>query len=178
MPGIDAADAYNDLAFALPGSASYLPRKMALAKQRLGDAAEHLGGEVMADARMLPDKEARIRALTELERSMLVEAGAGSGKTSIMAGRVAMLFARGVEPKSVAAITFTEFAASELMIRISRFVSELASGVVPPDLEIVFPNGVSSEQQDKSQASARIARPNRLQHDPRLRAGADQALSR
>ncbi len=101
----------------------------------------------MADARKLPDKEARIRALTELERSMLVEAGAGSGKTSIMAGRVAMLFARGVEPKSVAAITFTEFAASELMIRISRFVSELANGVVPRDLEIVFPKGVSIEQQ-------------------------------
>src|SRR5271166_332605 len=101
----------------------------------------------MADARKLPDKEVRIRALTELERSMLVEAGAGSGKTSIMAGRVAMLFARGVEPKSVAAITFTEFAASELMIRISRFVGELANGVVPRDLEIVFPKGVSIEQQ-------------------------------
>ena len=39
LPGIDAADNYNDLAFALPGSASYLPRKMALAKERLGEAA-------------------------------------------------------------------------------------------------------------------------------------------
>ena len=64
-----------------------------------------------------------------------------------MAGRVAMLFARGVEPKDVAAITFTEFAASELMIRINRFVTELATGVVPLDLEIAFPKGVSAEQQ-------------------------------
>ncbi len=40
LPGIDASDAYNDLAFALPGSASYLPRKLALAKQRLGAAAD------------------------------------------------------------------------------------------------------------------------------------------
>ena len=39
LPGIDAADDYNDFAFALPGSASYLPRKMALAKERLGEAA-------------------------------------------------------------------------------------------------------------------------------------------
>jgi ATP-dependent exoDNAse (exonuclease V) beta subunit len=100
----------------------------------------------MADARGLPDQKARIAALTELERSLLVEAGAGSGKTSIMAGRVAMLFARGVEPKRVAAITFTEFAASELMIRISRFVTELARGEIPPDLEIAFPEGVSAEQ--------------------------------
>jgi exodeoxyribonuclease-5 len=42
---------------------------------------------------------------------------------------------------------FTEFAASELMIRINHFISELAAGVVPPDLEIAFPNGVSAEQQ-------------------------------
>ena len=93
-----------------------------------------------------------------------------------MAGRVAMLFARGVEPKHVAAITFTEFAASELMIRIIRFVSELATGVVPPDLEIAFPNGVSAEQQyvssERADCSAKW-----LQHDPRLRAGAHQALS-
>ena len=101
----------------------------------------------MTDAGKLPDQKARLAALTELGYSLLVEAGAGSGKTSIMAGRVAMLFARGVEPKHVAAITFTEFAASELMIRITRFVSELAAGVVPPDLEIAFPKGVSAEQQ-------------------------------
>ena len=101
----------------------------------------------MPDARRLPDQKARLAALTELEYSLLVEAGAGSGKTSIMAGRVAMLFARGVEPKHVAAITFTEFAASELMVRINRFVTELATGVVPLDLEIAFPKGVSAEQQ-------------------------------
>ena len=100
----------------------------------------------MAAAKGLPDQSARIAALTELQRSLLVEAGAGSGKTSIMAGRVAMLFARGVEPKRVAAITFTEFAASELLIRITRFVDKLAKGEIPPDLEIAFPKGVSAEQ--------------------------------
>lgn len=40
LPGIDAGDANNDLGFALPASASYLTRKLALAKQRLGAAAE------------------------------------------------------------------------------------------------------------------------------------------
>jgi exodeoxyribonuclease-5 len=100
----------------------------------------------MAAAKGLPDQSARIAALTELGRSLLVEAGAGSGKTSIMAGRVAMLFAGGVEPKRVAAITFTEFAASELLIRITRFLDRLAKGEIPPDLEIAFPKGVSAEQ--------------------------------
>jgi superfamily I DNA/RNA helicase len=54
----------------------------------------------MPDARSLPDQKAGLAALTELDYSLLVEAGAGSGKTSIMAGRVAMLFARSVEPST------------------------------------------------------------------------------
>ncbi len=98
-------------------------------------------------AKALPDQAARVAALTQLNRSLLVEAGAGSGKTAIMAGRVAMLLAQGVEPKRIAAVTFTEFAASELMIRITRFVDRLANGKIPPELEIAFPNGVSAQQQ-------------------------------
>jgi superfamily I DNA/RNA helicase len=70
----------------------------------------------------LPDQAARLIALTSIDRSLLVEAGAGSGKTSLMAGRVVVLFASGIEPKSVAAITFTEFAASELMAKCSSLI--------------------------------------------------------
>ena len=40
LPGIDANSDYNDLAFALPASPGYLPRKMALAEEKLGDAAK------------------------------------------------------------------------------------------------------------------------------------------
>ncbi|MCK1415335.1 UvrD-helicase domain-containing protein [Bradyrhizobium sp. CW4] len=97
-------------------------------------------------ARELPDLAARTAALTHIDRSMLVEAGAGSGKTSIMAGRVAYLFAQGVSPKNVAAITFTEFAASELRIRIERFVSSLSVNEIPDDIMRAFPNGISDNQ--------------------------------
>lgn len=38
VPGIDAADGYNDFAFALPASASYLPRKRPSADRRMGNA--------------------------------------------------------------------------------------------------------------------------------------------
>jgi ATP-dependent exoDNAse (exonuclease V) beta subunit len=96
----------------------------------------------------LPDRVPRTTALTSVDRSFLVEAGAGSGKTSIMAGRVAVLFAQGVEPKNVAAITFTEFAASELRIRIERFVNELSAGTIPPDLDSAFPNDVPALQRE------------------------------
>ncbi len=36
----------------------------------------------------LPDASARLAALTDHDRTLLVEAGAGSGKTALMAGRV------------------------------------------------------------------------------------------
>src|SRR5271166_5088322 len=95
----------------------------------------------------LPDRAPRTTALTSVDRSFLVEAGAGSGKTSIMAGRVAVLFAQGVEPKNVAAITFTEFAAI-LRIRIERFVNELSARTIPPDLDSAFPNDVPALQRE------------------------------
>ena len=77
--------------------------------------------------KVIPDLTARMTALTAVNRTLLVEAGAGSGKTSVMAGRVAVLFAGGVEPKHIAAITFTEFAASELRLRIERFSASTAA---------------------------------------------------
>ena len=104
----------------------------------------------------LPDLAARTTALTAVDRSFLVEAGAGSGKTSILAGRVAMLLAGGIAPKNIAAITFTEFAASELLIRIDRFVQALAKGTVPLDLASAFPKGVSVKQQ-KTLEDAKLA---------------------
>ncbi|TAH66234.1 MAG: hypothetical protein EWM45_11910 [Rhodopseudomonas palustris] len=95
----------------------------------------------------IPDIAARTTALTAIERTLLVEAGAGSGTTSVMAGRVAVLFANGVEPKRIAAITFTELAASELRARIERFATALAKGEIPADLQQAFPSGVVSAEQ-------------------------------
>jgi ATP-dependent exoDNAse (exonuclease V) beta subunit len=94
----------------------------------------------------LADAKERTTALTAIDRTLLVEAGAGSGKTSVMAGRVAVLFANGVEPKNIAAITFTEFAASELEERIERFTRTLAGGHVPKELRDGFANGLSAGQ--------------------------------
>ncbi len=93
------------------------------------------------------DTASRATALTALDRTLLVEAGAGSGKTSVLAGRVAALLAAGRQPREIAAITFTELAAGELRARVVEFVAELAAGTVRPDLVAGFgPAGPTKEQ--------------------------------
>ena len=94
----------------------------------------------------LSDDAARRDAIAAHDRSFLVEAGAGSGKTAVMAGRIAMLLAEAVAPKSIAAVTFTEFAASELLMRVRAFVSAVAAGDIPTELRVALPDGLSDEQ--------------------------------
>lgn len=94
----------------------------------------------------LVDIAQRKRVLTDLATTLLVEAAAGTGKTSLMAGRVAMQLASGADPKHVAAITFTEPAAAELALRIRRTIDALLAGQVPKVLKPVLPDGLSDAQ--------------------------------
>lgn len=80
---------------------------------------------------MLSDAAERNRVLTELDKTLLVEAAAGTGKTSLIAGRVVMLMLHGASPRSIAAITFTELAASELSLRIREYAMQLLAGEIP-----------------------------------------------
>ncbi|WP_158934081.1 exodeoxyribonuclease V subunit beta [Burkholderia sp. S171] len=107
--------------------------------------------------KVLRDDDARREAISVHDRSILVEAGAGSGKTAVMAGRIAVMLAEGIAPKSVAAVTFTELAASELLVRVRDFVSDLAAGNIPTDLRIALPDGLSYTHKDNlATASAAI----------------------
>ena len=66
-----------------------------------------------------PDAPARDRIRTALDETLFVEAGAGSGKTSALVDRVMALVIDGDLPlATIAAITFTEKAATELRDRI------------------------------------------------------------
>jgi ATP-dependent exoDNAse (exonuclease V) beta subunit len=109
----------------------------------------------MTEALLAADTAARVTALTALDRTLLVEAGAGSGKTSVLAGRVAALLVAGRPPREIAAITFTELAAGELRQRVVEFVTELADGVVRPDLRAAFPAGSPDARQRATLAIAR-----------------------
>jgi CRISPR-associated exonuclease Cas4 len=89
----------------------------------------------------------RLRALTDLQSTLVVEAAAGTGKTSLLAGRVVMLLADGVSPASIAAITFTELAAGELRQRVAKFLNSLLAGRVPEELRLCLPDGPTTAQQ-------------------------------
>jgi ATP-dependent helicase/nuclease subunit A len=93
----------------------------------------------------LADDEARRTAIAVHDRSFLVEAGAGSGKTAVMAGRIALMLAAGIPSRTIAAVTFTELAASELLTRVRAFVDELADGGIPDELRVALPDGLSAD---------------------------------
>ncbi len=80
----------------------------------------------MTDA--LGDQAARDRIARDLAATLFVEAGAGTGKTTELVGRIVALVRSGVSVDGIAAITFTEKAAAELSERVRRELERAATG--------------------------------------------------
>lgn len=80
------------------------------------------------------DSDARRRATTELGTTFLVEAGAGTGKTSVLLRRVLTLLRTGRgQLHRIGAITFTEKAATELRVRLHRDIEAALAGPLRDD---------------------------------------------
>jgi ATP-dependent helicase/nuclease subunit A len=75
----------------------------------------------------LADEDVRKRLLTEFETTFLVEAGAGTGKTTVLVDRIVALVSGGMLTMDrLAAITFTEAAAAELRDRLRETLEKCA----------------------------------------------------
>ncbi len=90
-----------------------------------------------------PTTDARDRALARgqnggLDGTYLVEAGAGTGKTSVLVERLVALVVSGVKLDRIVAITFTEKAAGELRLRLRGELEDAAADEKNPEKQTLL----------------------------------------
>jgi ATP-dependent exoDNAse (exonuclease V) beta subunit len=90
-------------------------------------------GQAAATALLAEDEAARSAALC-LQDSLLLQAPAGSGKTTVLTARFLTLLAEVDSPEEILAITFTRKAAAEMRQRILMALQAAESGQVPSGL--------------------------------------------
>jgi len=73
------------------------------------------------------DDAARERIRNSLEESLIVEASAGTGKTSELVRRIVRVLANGAQVETIVAVTFTHKAAGELKIRLREGLDQARS---------------------------------------------------
>jgi ATP-dependent DNA helicase Rep len=83
-----------------------------------------------------PLNPAQREAVRYLDGPLLVLAGAGSGKTRVIAAKIGFLIERGVEPAHIAAITFTNRAAREMRERTAALLAAARKSAAAQEVSI------------------------------------------
>lgn len=81
---------------------------------------------------------AQKEAVENYEGPMLVIAGAGSGKTSVLTCRIALMIENGITPDKILALTFTKKAAKEMTERIISLVGDNGKNVMMGTFHSIF----------------------------------------
>ena len=83
----------------------------------------------MSNDLLIPDRQARESAETTFDRNVVVVAGAGTGKTTLLVNRLVYLLMKEPAPvliTQVVALTFTNKAATEMKVRLRERLVVLA----------------------------------------------------
>ena len=93
------------------------------------------------------------RAL-DTQRSVVVEACAGSGKTWLLSSRIARALLEGVAPRSILALTFTNKAAAEMRHRVIDQLRDLSAGDAQRQREMLSSWGLTGQALDAALLAA------------------------
>ena len=76
----------------------------------------------MADVRFTPDQQ---RAIDTIDKSILVSAAAGSGKTAVLVERIINIIVQGkADVDRMLVVTFTNAAASEMRLKLTKAINK------------------------------------------------------
>ena len=99
------------------------------------------------------DTLSRNRIVSETDENFFVEAGAGSGKTTMLVSRMVAMVEAGIDISRICAITFTKAAAGEFYDRFQKLLIERSN----PDYTVAHPEWPGSLRQPDEQTRKRCA---------------------